>query len=289
MISIKATVAYLAYALLSATFFLVLLFPEKTVKAYVDGRLAAVDPALSMLADSIRPTIPPGLKLTGVDLIHENGRLARFDDARLSPDLTTLMQDNRQFRFQAHLADGTINGRATLQGIDPSSLLRMEADLSRIHLEKVDAVQSNAPFPLSGILEGRLTHDGARAPAGLTSGLLAVSDLRITLKTPFFGISDLTMDQTDADFSVTGSNLRLKSLAFDGPLLEGKISGTIELARPFNQSRLNLTGNVKPRPEAVARLQGTIPQGMVNIQTLGTRGVTFRVRGAIGNPDVSMR
>jgi len=104
-----------------------------------------------------------------------------------------------------------------------------------------------------------------------------------------FGITGLVMDQTDADFSISGGNLRLKSLTFDGTMVEGKISGTIELKHPFAQSRLNLTGNAKPRPELIARLQETIPQGIVNTRTLGTRGLSFRVRGSINSPDLSMR
>ena len=282
-------VAVVLVALLSAIVFLVLLFPDQAVKAYVDSRLAAIDPSLSMVAETIRPAIPPGLKMIGVDLNRNHVRLARFEDARVSPDLTTVLQDKKQIRFQARIAEGTVNGRATLEGADPSGPLRVEADLSEIRLGKLDAIKTHAPFTLSGSLKGRVTHDGARAPTGITSGLLNVSDLHITLKAPFFGITELVMDQTDADFSVSGGNLRLKSLTFDGPMVEGKITGTIELRQPFEQSRLNLTGNAKPQPELLARLQETIPQGVVNTRTMGTRGLTFRVRGSIDNPDVSMR
>lgn len=289
MISVKAVFAYFAYALLATTFFLVLLFPDQAVKAYMDGRLAEIDATLSMDAESIRPALPPGLKMIGVDLNREGVRLAHFEDARLSLDLTTLLQEKKQVRFQAHLADGTIEGRATTGGAEPTARMRVEADLSRIRLEKLDVVKTDGPYALSGLLKGRLTYAGARTPAGMNSGLLTVSDLRITLKTPVFGLNDLVMDRTDAEFSANGGNLRLKALTFDGPMLEGKITGTIELRQPFAQSRLNLTGNAKPRPELVARLQETIPQGLVSTQTLGTRGVTFRIRGSIDSPDVSMR
>lgn len=289
MISAKTIFAYLVYALLATALFLYVRFPGQAVKAYVNDRLAAVDPLLAMQAETIRPAIPPGLKLIGVDLNHDSVRLAHFEEARVSPDLTTLLKDKKQVRFQTRLADGTINGRATMQGNTPSGRLRVEADLSQIRLEKLDAGKSNLPFTLSGLLKGRITHDGERTPTGMTNGVLTASDLRISLQTPFWGISELVMDQTEADFSVSGGNLRLKALTFGGPMLEGKITGIIELRRPLGQSRLNLTGNAKPRPELVARLQETLPQGMVNTQTLGTRGLTFRVRGAIDNPDVSMR
>lgn len=289
MVSVKAIFAYLLVALSVAALFLVLLFPDQAVKAYVDGRLAAIDPSLTMAAETIRPAMPPGIKMIGVDLNRDNVRLVHFDDARMSPDLSTLLQEKKQFRFQARLADGTINGRATVEGAGSSGFSQVEADLSQIRLELLDAIKANARFTLSGSLKGRVAHDGGRAPTGITSGLLTVSELRIALKAPFFGITELVMDQTDAEFSVSGQNLRLKALTFNGPMLEGKITGTIELRHPLEQSRLNLTGNAKPQPELFARLQETIPQGIVNTRTLGTRGVTFRVRGSIDSPDVSMR
>ena len=289
MISVKAIFAYLLYGMLAVALFSILLFPDQAIKDYVDGRLAAIDSSLSMVAKTIQPSLPPGLKMIDIDLNRDGVRLAHFEDARVSPDLATLLQDKKQVRFQAHIADGTINGRATMEPTGPSGPLRVEADISEIRLDKLDAIKTNVPFTLTGSLKGRMTHDGTRSPLGMTSGLLTVPDLHITLKAPFFGITELVMDQTDADFSLSGGNLRLKSLAFDGPMLEGKITGTIELRHPFEQSRLNLTGNAKPRPELVARLQETIPKGIVNTQTLGTRGLTFRVRGSIDNPDMSMR
>ena len=83
MVSTKTIFAYLSYALLAAVVFLYLLFPDQAVKAYVDGRLAAIDPSLTMQAEAIRLAIPPGIKMIGVDLNRDNVRLAHFDDARV--------------------------------------------------------------------------------------------------------------------------------------------------------------------------------------------------------------
>lgn len=176
-----------------------------------------------------------------------------------------------------------------MEGTEPSGRLRMEADLSAIRLEKLDALQALPRFTLAGALNGRLTHDGGAAPTGKMDGLLTVEGLRITLKTALFGINELIMNQTEADFSVTGQTLRLKSFSFDGPMLEGRVNGTMELGNPFTRSRLNLSGNVKPKPEFFTRLQGAIPQEIINPRTIGTRGLNFRVQGTIDNPDVSMR
>ncbi|MGA6927690.1 MAG: type II secretion system protein GspN, partial [Desulfosarcina sp.] len=271
MVSVKASFAYLLFALLAIILFLYLLFPGQAVKAYMDSRLVAIDPSLALIADTIRPAVPPGLKMTDVDLNRDSVRLAHIDEARISPDLTSLLRANKQARFQARLADGTIKGRATLEGESGSAgRLRVEADLSQIRLEQLDAVQAASRFTLSGTLGGRLTHDGGRAPMGITNGVLTVAGMRIALKSPFLGISELDLGQTEAEFSVGGQILNLKALSFNGPMLEGKISGTIDVARPYGQSRLNLTGTAKPRPELIAQLQETLPEGIVNSRTLAS-------------------
>jgi type II secretion system protein N len=289
MVSVRAIFAYIVYAVLVAVLFLVVLFPSQAVKAVIDARLTAIDPALTMLADSIRPAFPPGLQMSRVDLNHDTVRLAHFDQARLSPDLASLLQEKKQVRFQARLADGMVNGRAIMTDAGPSGPVQVEADLSDVRLEQLDTVKALTGLNLFGSLKGRITHEGSHTPGGITNASLNLTELRITLAAPFYGISDIVSNQTDVEFSVSGTNLRLKSLTFDGPMLEGKISGIIELRSPIAQSRLNLTGNAKPRSELFARLQETIPQGLVNLRSLETRGVTFRIRGSIDSPDVSMR
>jgi type II secretion system protein N len=289
MVSFKTIFAYIIFALAAVVLFLYLLFPDQAVKAYMDNRLAAIEPSLTMTAETMRPTLSPGLKMTGVDLNRDSVRLAHFTDARVAPDLMTLLKGNKQARFQARLADGTIQGRAVMAGSGATGQLQVEADLSQIRIEQIDGLKVSDRFTLSGILKGHVTHNGDRSPAGATSGRLTVSGLRIALKAALFGISELVMDGTDMEFSTSRQSLRIKTLTFNGPMLEGKITGTIGLKHPFGKSRLNLTGNAKPQPELFARLQETIPPGIVNTQTLGTRGLTFTVRGSIDNPDVSMR
>jgi type II secretion system protein N len=289
MVSVKAIIAYLMYTLLVVVLFLYLLFPDQAIKAYMDTRLAAVDPSLSIVADTIGLTIPPGLKMTGVDLNSDSLRLVHLDDARISPELTTLLSAEKQVRFQGRLADGTVDGTATLNNSNPGGRMRVEVDLSQIQLEKLDRIKANDRFSLSGSVDGHIVYDGTRAPAGITNGSLTASGMQINLKSPIFGLTELMVDKADADFYVNGQYMRLKALTFDGPMAEGKISGTITLRNPLERSRLNLTGNAKPRPELIARLQTTVVQGFVNTRTLGTRGLIFRIRGSIDNPTVSLR
>jgi type II secretion system protein N len=289
MVSVKAIFAYLLYTLLAVILFLYLLFPAQGVKALMNARLAEIDPSLSMEADTLRPALPPGLKMTGVDLNSDSRRLAHVDVARVTPYLTTLLSVEKKVRFQGQIAGGTFQGMATIDNSATGGRLRAETDLSQIQLGQLDRIKSIDQFSLAGSLDGHITHDDARAPGGMTNGTLTISGLRIGLKSPIFGITDLTMDRTDADFSVRGQRMQLQALTFDGPMAEGKISGTIELRKPLEQSRLNLTGNAKPHPELIARLQTTVARGFFNTRTLGTRGLIFRIRGSLDSPSVSLR
>jgi len=289
MASFKTIFAYLTFALLTVMVFLYLLFPNEAVRAYVDNRLAGIDPTLTITADTIRPTLSFAVNMRGVDLMRNGSKILHIDQARLSPALSTLFKDQKRVAFKATLADGKVDGRLFLEGNGPSAKLRMETDLSGIRLERVPALETLTRFTLDGPLSGRLTHDGGRSPGGQVNGLLTAPALRITLKAPVFGITEMTMDQTEADFSINGQTLRLKSLTFEGPMMEGKLNGSIEIENPIGRSRLMLNGNVKPRPELFARLQETIPQGIINPRTLGTRGINFRVFGTIDNPDATMR
>ena len=290
MISLKAILGYLAYAALAAVIFLYLLFPDQAVKAYMNLRLAAVDPDLSITAASIRPTLPPALKMTAVDLRRSGARLLHMDDARLMPNLMSLFKDDRQLRFTADAAGGTITGRAVLSGAAAQAKMQMEADLAGIRLERVDALKNLSRFSLTGVLRGHLmSSGGGRGAAETGSGLLTVAGLTVALKAPVFGIREVVTEQTDMDFTLGGQALRIRSLTFNGPMVEGRISGAIQLRQPFEQSRLNLSGNAKPQPELFARLQGTLPQDGVNLRTLGTRGLNFRIQGSIDKPELSMR
>ncbi len=286
---LKTIVGYLLFALLATLLFLYVLFPQETVKAYVDDRLAGIDASFSISASDIRPALPLALDLKGIDLKHHGDKLIHIDQARVSPVLATLLKAQKRFNWSATLAGGSVEGRLFIEGVQTMGTVRTEADLSSIRLERISAVNDLPRFKLTGPLSGHLTHEGSRPPFGQTKGILSVPGLRITLETAFFGIEEIPLDQTEADFSLDGPTLRLKALTFNGPLMEGKINGTIAIEAPLGRSRLRLNGNVKPRPELFARLPDTLPQTILNPRLAGTRGLNFRVLGTIDNPKLSMR
>jgi len=289
MVSAKTIFAYILYALLATAFFMVLMFPGQAVTAYMNRRLAAIDPMLSMDAASVRLALPPGIKMTGVDFYHDNLHLAHCENIRMSAALGSLLKEEKRVRFRTRLAEGNISGQAVLDTDGPVQLVRAEADLDRIRLDQLDALKAIGHFGLSGQLKGHLTHDAGGRPTATTNGKLTVAGLRIALKNPFYGIAELVVDPADAEFSITSGRLDIKTLTFGGPMVEGKIDGNITLRTPFGKSRLNLSGNAKPQPQLLARLQEILPQGLVNPRTLGTRGLSFRLRGSADDPKVSTR
>ena len=290
MVSLKAFFAYLLYTIMIAALFLYVLFPAEAVKVYLNSQLSAIEPTLTLEAKTLRPSVlPPGLKITDANLNLKNKKMIHIDSARVSPQLSSLLVDNKKMEFQVHLANGTITGNAIIKGKNPSGRYQITSDLSQVHIDRIDAIQANDGFSLSGVLDGRVKYEGNRSGIGKTNGSFTVSELRIALQTPLFEINEITIGTAKATISGKNRVLRIKSLTFDGPMAEGKIAGTIELKQPLGKSHLNLTGNVKPRPELFARLQETIPKGLVDPRTLGTRGLNFRISGPFDSPNLSMR
>jgi type II secretion system protein N len=289
--SFKTISAYFLYAIFIVGIFLYLQFPMPAVRAYLDGRLKSINPELALAMETVSPAfLPPGLKVVNARVSRGEKNLVRIDRARVSPELLILFKKMKKTGFEADLAGGEIHGQAVLDGKKPSGHVQITTDFSQVHLERIDAVANNERFSLSGPVEGQATYEGnLSGVGGKTNGSFTVPDLRIKLQTDLFGINELLMGQTQGTISAKGFLLRVKSLTFDGPMAEGKITGTINVKRPFGDSRLNLTGNAKPRPELIARLQETIPAGFLDSRTLGTRGLNFRIGGTAQNPDVSLR
>lgn len=290
MVPFKAIFLYLSYTLLATGLLLYLQFPIPAVRAYLDGRLSAIDPRLTLETKTLSPTIlPPGLEIKDAPLSREGEKIVLVDQASVSPDLLSLLQTNKKINFQVRLAGGEIDVQAMMVRKKQSGRYQVAADFSQVHLDRIDAVKTNDRFSLSGIADGQATYVGTRSGAGKTNGSFSVSSLRVTLQTAVFGIDELVVGQVEGTISGNGRIIRVKTLTFDGPMAEGKITGTIELKGPFGQSLLNLTGNAKPRPELFAQLQEIIPKGFVDPRTLGTRGLNFKINGRVDNPAVSMR
>ena len=286
----KTIFAYLLFTLVVVALLLYLLFPAPAVKAYLEARISSIDPDLTLSLETMSPTaLPPGLRVTDAKINRGDEKLVQIESASFSPVLLSLFRNNKEVSFALGLAGGQVEGQAVLDRKGAGDQVQVAADFSQVHLEQIEAVKTNERFSLAGTGQGQATYEGNLAGTGKTNGSFTISDLQIALHEDLFGIDELLLGRTVCTFSGNGHVLRVKSLTFDGPMAEGKITGTIELLTPLGGSRLNLTGNAKPRPELIARLQETIPQGLIDTRSLGTRGLNFKIRGSVDSPEASLR
>ncbi len=290
MVSVKTLFAYLIFTMLAVLCFLYLLFPEQALRTYISDQVTACNPDLSLSMAPIRPTLAAGLKTDSLDLEKAGVRLLHIDDAQVKPDLLKLIKKRRQVHFHGRWAQGTVDGMATRDPDNPA--WRMEADIQGVRLKELDlprVLHADDHFSLAGVLNGRITHEGAHSLRNTSSAALNLSGLSIALNTPVAGIDKVPIDKTNVEFTAKGNTVQVKTVTFDGPMLEGRISGSVQLKSPIGHSRLNLSGNAKPRPELIAKLQETLPKGLVNMRNMSSRGLPFRILGTIDNPDLAMR
>ena len=95
-----------------------------------------------------------------------------------------------------------------------------------------------------------LFQDRSRHPL---SARLVLAEIRMELPLPV--ISSFQFKQIQADIGWKDERLDIISLTAEGVQVDGSLSGGIQVKAPFETSRLEITGVVHLKPEALARLK----------------------------------
>ena len=101
----------------------------------------------------------------------------------------------------------------------------------------------------------------------------------------FINLGVLDFNDIQMEAKLTNKNLGITSCILKGPQVDGDISGSITLSDVFEQSRLNLTGTLKPHPDFIA----TLPQNIIPRNLIGPNGINFKIMGTLENPNFALR
>ncbi len=280
---------YSLFGFAALVFFAYVLFPSDNLKQFISGKLSEMDPNIGAKIDNIRPVLPPGIALDRVDISYQGERLAQMPTLKIAPSLTTLFKTKKTISLKGSLNDGIIKGSGTLVNNNGYTFSTAYADLTNVKIEQLEYLKRLKDYRLSGLVDGKISMDDKKGPRGTITADLTLSQGRVGIVTPFFGIDHISIDRAQAALLLTSKRVRIRSCTLKGPQLDGKLSGYIDLKTPIEQSLLNLSGSAKPHPEFIARLQSTLPMGMPNSDNFNKRGLPFRITGMLGNPEFKLR
>lgn len=289
MRNIKTIIFYTGFVCIVALVFLYFRFPSDLLRQYIETRVSRTNPDISLSIEEVKLVFPPGLRLTTVDIRHRDYALVRVDDAKLAPKLWSLMGKGKAVNFNITTSEGTAEGVLVLGFSEEVPRLAVEADLAGIQLNQVAALRAVPDYIISGILDGRIDFTSKDGKIGSGQANLGITNCKIEPLNPVFNIERIDFRRIDTDLAMTPKRVQIKKFDAKGRQLDGKVTGSVYLRTPYNNSRLNLSGIVRPHAEFTARLKKSVPIALLGGKDLNRQGLPFKISGTMANPGFALK
>lgn len=281
----KSRFAWAVYIIGAALVFLYVLFPSELAKQYLANMIHQMHPNLTMEIGRLKLAFPPALKLYDVSVYHSGRTIADLENVKISPQLLSLFLATTHISFMGNGYGGNFKGDVDIIKKTDDREIVIDADLAGIQVNQLEALQAFTTHRLFGILDGTVTLT-TQVPQQAFTGDLILTDGKIELSPPLLAQRELTFDSIEAQLIFNGHSLEIEHCELIGNQLDGEVAGSIRLGNHSSGRILDLTGNVRPHAELLARLSSQVPKLLEN-ENLQTRGVPFKIKGPMASPTYS--
>jgi type II secretion system protein N len=285
----KAIIFYAGFTCLTMLFFLYWLFPSDLLRQYVETLVNRINPELSVSIEEIELIFPPGLSLSTVDVRHKDYAMVRVDAARIAPRLLSIFGDSKAVKFTLETSDGTADGVAVVGFSEEVPRLSLTVDIAGIQLNQLAALRGVPDYIIAGILDGRIDFTSKDGRTGNGQASLGITKCRIEPLNPVFNVERIEFRSIDTDLALTPKRVQIRKFDAKGRQLNGKVTGSIYIRAPYDSSRLNLSGIVRPHPEFTARLKKSVPIALLGGRDLSRQGLPFKISGTVAKPGFSLK
>jgi len=284
----KKLLLYFIYIVAATVFFLYYLFPSDAAKKYVAFQLNKVNPDFSLTIDHIQPVLAPGIRFYTVSLYHLGDSLVDAEQITIIPGLQSLFRSKATVSFRGKAYEGTIEGKADITKKTSDREVAIDANFSGIRIEESPALQNLIDRSISGVLEGKVTLS-RKGPSRKGSAKLTLSDCKVELLSPLINLDQLTFGSIKVDVSINKQTIQIKQCIFKGQQMDGRISGSVTLKKPFEKSVLNLSGVLKPHHFFLADLKKSLPANLFPKKRPGSSGYPIRLTGTLDKPGFALK
>lgn len=281
----KSRILWAIYIVCAALFFFYYLFPSDAIKEYLADQIGRAQPYLTVKISRVKPAFPPGLRLYRISIFHLGQTIAGLDQLDISPDILSLFLATTHLTFEGNGYGGILKGRMDIIKKSPGREVLIDADLTGIQVNQIEALSAVTNHKISGNLEGTLTFR-SNAPHQLLSGDLILTGGQIEFSPPVLNQNVLTFDTIEAELELNGRALTINRCLLEGNQLEADIAGSIKFSGRSAEKILNLSGTVKPHQALLARLGGNVPE-LLKGSNLENQGFPFKIKGPMDSPQYS--
>jgi len=289
MKGINRGLLYVAYTLIAIGGFLYFLFPSETFKGAVSAYLLKRFPDYQVQIARLTPVLPPGLGFESISVLQGEQLYAQLDRLRLTPSWTTLFSPRKVINLRGVAYQGSLRGQINVNEDEKGTQADLGLKLTDLQLGAMANLQEKLGKALNGRLSGDVEIDEGRGSNRSIKGRLDASDVRFALANPIININEILLNMVKAEFAVNKKVFSVKRLEATGGQVEGNLTGTIMLRKPFEKSRINLRGSFLPQEVLLASFQGLLPGNLFQQRQTTDKGMPIRIYGTIEKPRFSFR
>jgi|GEM_PF-5045265 len=271
---------YILFGIGAVAVFLYLLFPAKSIKAYIAYHISQIDPRLRFTAKDPVLRLPPGVRLHDANIHFDKIPLIRWESLSFFPRANTLFADQRTYRYRGRAYQGEATGDLFLA---KGEKWRIKGAGEGFQAELTPLAALMPQAMLEGTVTG--TYDFTRDEQDTLS--LTVASGSFILNEPLLEIEAVTFDLLTLDMVIEKEHIWIKTMQMNGPEINGDLTGEIIIRRPLHESLLHLTGMIRPHPLFLAELRKKLPPGFLS-DRIAKKGLTFTIGGTVKTPEVSL-
>lgn len=278
---------YGAFVFVLALIFAYLRFPVETVERFIVARSARLGPQFQTTLEAVEPVFPPGIEIRHLELRRSDHPLFLAERVRVRPKLKTLLGIGRGYRFRIRAHGGEIAGTADLSGSADLPQVRIAARFDGLALGDMPAARLVSESPLQGVLSGRFSYRQGDAGGRQLVAEVRVDDLDVALAQPLLILNRIRIATLQAEAVLNGEELQVRRVTLSGDQLEGRLTGTGVIGRTLQDSRLNLSGKLKPQPAILGETDSNNIGGLLN--QVAANGIAVRIRGPLDRLQLTTR
>jgi len=263
-------------------------FPEDIAVQLVKSKAREYVPQLTIDLASIKPILPPGIKIKGLTIDNEQARLWQSDTLSVQPVFKSLFLMKPSLFFYCMAFSGEMKGEigiSQLQAIWKKNPLPLYLDIKwrNIQFNKIDTLKK-IPYELEGFFDGHLLYEGVSGAwlDGAGNLKVIIQNGNIKLQKPILQvIKTIQFNRFEADFAFKNKVIQLLQSNIDGDV-EGSLSGTITLHPIFSRSQINITGKINPSQDYINKSKLPI-KAFISPDKL-KNGIPITLTGSIQRP-----
>ena len=253
MTSKRVIIAYGIYLFAITAFFLYTAFPEGPVREYVNGAGGQIGKGIVASVERVKPAVPLGIVFSDLRLLRGGNMLIQIDTLRATPGYLPILTGTLAMRFAGELHGGRTFG--TVTGTDEPGQPAITARFRDVDLSRLPLVDILTPErAVTGTLNGTCRISPQPSGGAGVEINVEITDASVDLLLPIGSIRAMTFDTITIEAQVRGNLVTIASCAWNGPLVAGRLNGTMALQDPPGSSTIALTGSILPQQTLIKEL-----------------------------------